>query len=121
MPAVSRNSHHLQQQQAEVTVTKQLKEQPVQDAPINLKRDSSPPPVQVCYQKQSTHHHNEETDRISASQDEPMDFSTTKEAAEPAVKEVAPQTSFTSSRELKFAKNLKILLVEILRYGRPLP
>ena len=47
--AVSRNSHHLQQQQAEVTVTKQLKEQPVQDAPINLKRDSSPPPVQVCY------------------------------------------------------------------------
>ena len=52
--AASRNSHHLlvaqqqQPQQAEVTVTKQLKEQPVQDAPINLKRDSSPPPVQVC-------------------------------------------------------------------------
>ena len=45
-----------------------------------------------------------------------MDFSTTKEDAEPAVKEIPPQTSFTSSRELKFAKNLKILLVEILRW-----
>ena len=46
-----------------------------------------------------------------------MDFSTTKEYSEPTtVKEApAPQTSFTSSRELKFAKNLKILLVEILR------
>ena len=51
----SRNSHHhlvtasghkLLVAQPEVTVTKQ--EQPVQDAPINLKRDSSPPPVQVC-------------------------------------------------------------------------
>ena len=47
-----------------------------------------------------------------------MDFSTTKEDPEPMAKEVLPaQTSFTSSRELKFAKNLKILLVEILRYG----
>ena len=44
-----------------------------------------------------------------------MDFSMTKEDTEPAVKEIPPQTSFTSSRELKFAKNLKILLVEILR------
>ena len=37
------------QHQPEVTVTKQ--EQPVQDAPINLKRGSSPPPVQVCEKK----------------------------------------------------------------------
>ena len=45
-----------------------------------------------------------------------MDFSTTKEDSEPMAKEVPAQTtSFTSSREFKFAKNLKILLVEILR------
>ena len=45
-----------------------------------------------------------------------MDFSTTKEDSEPTAKEVPAQTtSFTSSREFKFAKNLKILLVEILR------
>ena len=46
-----------------------------------------------------------------------MDFSTTKEDPEPMAKDVPAQTSFTSSRELKFAKNLKILLVEILRYA----
>ena len=35
--------------QVEVTVTKQQQpEQPFQDAPINLKRDSGAPPVQVC-------------------------------------------------------------------------
>ena len=45
-----------------------------------------------------------------------MDFSTTKEDSEPKAMEVPAHTSFTSSRELKFAKNLKVLLVEILRY-----
>ena len=36
--------------QVEVTVTKQQQpeQQPFQDAPINLKRDSGAPPVQVC-------------------------------------------------------------------------
>ena len=56
------------------------------------------------------------TFHFSLQQDEPMDFSTTKEDSEPTAKEVPAQTtSFTSSREFKFAKNLKILLVEILR------
>ena len=46
----ARNSHpHLvtaaPRSQVEVTVTKQ--EAPVQDAPVNLTRDSTPPPVQV--------------------------------------------------------------------------
>ena len=50
----ARNSHHHlvtaagHRSQVEVTVTKQEQQAPVQDAPINLKRDSSPPPVQVC-------------------------------------------------------------------------
>lgn len=48
--ATARNSHpHLvtpaPRSQVEVTVTKQ--DAPVQDAPVNLTRDSSPPPVQV--------------------------------------------------------------------------
>ena len=50
VPAAARNSHpHLvtaaPRSQVEITVTKQ--DAPVQDAPVNLTRDSSPPPVQV--------------------------------------------------------------------------
>ncbi|XP_059079962.1 uncharacterized protein LOC131878075 isoform X2 [Tigriopus californicus] len=75
--------------------------EPIQDRPINLqihKTTVSPPP-----------------------QSEPVDFSTKKESKQDAKSTEHPARvdkkpmSFTSSRELRFSKNLKFLLVEIFR------
>ncbi len=61
---------------------------------VSIKRSApSPPPVQ----------------------DEPMDFSTTKKDAPIKAKSTPANAPFTSSRELKFARNLKLILMEVFR------